>query len=333
MSKKQFDSIFNKHKKIQIALNAHNKIWQQKINTYQQYSQTPPWFPNQTINNQLRQQYQQYMPIKIFCQALYQLATQILPNPNWIPTILLSPHNTPPPLPTICLPKSLPDFWQQLPTSLQSKTTFNLNTIIKLYCTLADPAKFGTTINRYPKQLTMIKQWLQKTATTKLTMIDFACGTGHGTYEIIAIAKQLNITKIDAIGITREMLEVWMAKKLYIPHNHARSKQLQQYKQLTKNIIFEQGDILNYQYTAKQLKNYNLIICNGLIAGRFMNKQKQYKKILKLFTKLITPNGLITIANNFHAGTNKQLKQFIKIAQQNWQITIQQNFINLTPNS
>ena len=140
-----------------------------------------------------------------------------------------------------------------------------------------------------------------------LTVRDFACGTGQGTYELAACLVELSLDfKIE--GLTLEKIDVWMAKEKMTPH---LDEQSYFYPIIEKQncLEFHVVDILNDSIR----EAVDLIIINGLIAGPVIQTDDAFIKIWNRLNSELKAGGIGLISDKFHDGFNKQSERFIKL--------------------
>jgi SAM-dependent methyltransferase len=299
------------------ALAAFNARWHLKLCRFRQLRTTPWWAPGLIITLEIRTAYELYLPIGEYFHDLRRLAVLCLPHPSWVPSVLQRPDNFVYAAPVPAYP-SLADFWAASPEAVAGRLQFSLPELWPLFCTLADPPRFGTNVERYPDQLDWLRQWLVRVPRQRLRLLDLGCGTGHGTFELAALIQDCGVRRVSATGVTREVLEVWMAKNRFLPHDSARTQTLCRIASRTSVCPeFLVGDIEHLPLPGQ----FDLIVSNGLVGGRFLNRPDALIRLLVQLEQLLAPGGVVSLANSFHAGCEAPLRIFRQLARaRGWQV-------------
>ena len=242
-------------------------------------------------------------PFNEFKHSLITIGEQILESPDWVPNILRSNDIL-----------SLPDFWAMLPDAFAGRVTFAEDELFPLFCAIAVPSRFGTSDNRYPAQLQHIGDFVKRTGQGRaVRILDLGCGVGLGTYELAQIAAAVGGT---AVGVTSEHLEVWMASHRRLPHDAARERLFRRYPE-DLSVTFSYGFAESYRDGSQ----YDVIVCNGLAGGRFLNAAPQLTAFLQTCDTLLAPHGRVFAANRFHEGERPGVERLRAIARQSgWSV-------------
>jgi predicted TPR repeat methyltransferase len=247
--------------------------------------------------------YEKFLPFNEFKHSLISIGEQILESPDWVPNILRSNDIL-----------SLPDFWAMLPNSFAGRVTFEEDELFPLFCAIADPSRFGTADNRYPKQLQQIGDFIKQVEQGRaVRILDLGCGVGLGTCELAQIAAAVHGS---VIGVTSEHLEVWMAQNRRLPHDATRERLFRRYP-TTLPVTFTYGFAESYRDDSQ----YDVIVCNGLAGGRFLNAAPQLTAFLTTCDTLLAPRGRMFIANRFHEGERLGVERLRRLAHQSgWSV-------------
>ncbi|MBO7742299.1 MAG: class I SAM-dependent methyltransferase [Victivallales bacterium] len=253
------------------------------------------WTPGMIVPPELNARFDTFVPWAEVSRSLRRVARAFLPAPEWIPGILRDGAV-----------ETLLDFWQELP-ELQGLAAPMPGDELNFFCACADPPRFGTKTGRYPQQLEILRQ-LPKPA----KMLDLGCGVGLGTLEIADALKPR-----ETCGVTIEPLEVWMAERRSLPHDQRRSREYMNFRHLD-NVTFRAADIVEYRGKMPA----DLIICNGLAGGRFLNAPAQIEKFLDCLEENAAPAAVLAAANSFHHGHRPGVERFLAAAaQRGWTVS------------
>ena len=284
---------------LQTLLSAYNEKWAICFAQFEKFSELI-WSENYHPTTIERIEWERYLPVTLYMEDLYHLSKAIVPEAS-IP-LVIHQHKF----------RSIVDLWHILPANFQGAFTLDTENLERLLLALSSPAKFGTRLNRYPQQL----NWLKENASLipdQLSVIDYACGTGQGTYEIAELLKCLGKTA-SVTGLTIEVLDLWMAENKSVPH-------LDMYEEYTYTDTdcepqFMCGDINSYSSKL----HFQLILCNGLIGGPFLNQDEDYLQLWKKINEQTEKNSLFITGHSFHGAYNPE--RFIDYMPTNFQILV-----------
>ena len=275
-----------------------------------------PWAPGQKLDAALRARWEAALPMAEFCRDLSRLARHFLPSEAWLPLLLQPRHECGcDPFASAGLPVSWPDFIGDLPEFLQEPLLpLDETRLMLLLCVLADPPRFGTATGRYPQQLARLATLAPLNRPWRL--LDLGCGTGHGTYEAVAVLEAAGQAVV-ATGITREPLEAWMAAARCLPHDRRREHQLNAFHTICIPRFFA-GDFL----AGPLPDNQDLILCNGVIGGPALNNATAYLVLLNLAEACLAPDGQLLVADVFHDGRRPDAGRFAALAtERGWTVS------------
>ncbi len=312
-------------------LRLHNICWSRRHAVWCRYAGGGWWGRGSIVSPDMRGFYEKFLPFNEFKHSLITIGEQILESPDWVPNILRSNDIL-----------SLPDFWAMLPDAFAGRVTFEEDELFPLFCAIADPSRFGTADNRYPKQLQQVGDFIKNMGgsdgvtavgntidnmggsdgvlavgntihkagqSRAVRILDLGCGVGLGTYELAQLGGSV-------IGVTSEHLEVWMAQNRRLPHDDARERLFHRYSS-TLPVTFTYGFAESYRDDSQ----YDVIVCNGLAGGRFLNAAPQLTAFLKTCGALLAPHGRMFIANRFHEGERPGVERLRRLAcQSGWSV-------------
>lgn len=284
-------------------LRLHNICWSRRYAVWCRYAGGGWWGRGSVVSPDMRGFYEKFLPFNEFKHSLVTIGEQILESPDWLPNILRSNDIL-----------SLLDFWAMLPDAFAGRVTFTEDELFPLFCAIADPSRFGTSDNRYPAQLRQIGDFVKRTGQGRaVRILDLGCGVGLGTYELAQIAAAVGGT---AVGVTSEHLEVWMASHRRLPHDAARERLFRRYPE-DLPVTFNVGFAESYRDGSM----YDVIVCNGLAGGRFLNTAPQLTAFLQTCDTLLAPHGRMFAANCFHEGERPGVERLRAIARQSgWSV-------------
>lgn len=175
------------------------------------------------------------------------------------------------------------------------------------------PQRFnGAGFARYPEQLDWLRGWLPARAGKPLRILDAACGSGEGTWELVELLSDCG-WKPEAVqieGWTLEPLETLAAEQQYLPHLPERSRDYQKRVEpllqdgWKRALQFKKMDLLSPD---AQGTRFDLIICNGLLGGPIINNIKDLQQVIGNFSGIIASDGIVLVADRFHKGWKKQV--------------------------
>jgi SAM-dependent methyltransferase len=276
---------------------------------YTSTSSEPLPTPGLIITAEIRTQCERYLPIAYISAAFNNLYAAALAYP---PIFSSTPfHNA----------MSWADAFSSLPAEFQSsanparllETVLGDNdALLRFLCASFLPRRFYGGVGRYPGQQQYLQEWFSGRKAGPLTCLDVACGIGEDTYGLALLLSEHGFSPADitVVGWTLEPLEVWAATHLCIPHDLCRETRLKEAtatlieRGYNKRISFQKRDISLPLPLSEcdESSHFDLIICNGLLGGPIIHKQKELQHVLTNLTQLLGPGGRLLAANNFHGG-------------------------------
>ncbi len=303
------------------ALQRHNTDWSLRWQVWCRHGGIPGCGLGQIVTPSLRSWVDSFIPWQEFSQSLCRLGRHFLPSTDWLPLILQN-ENRVCPMAGKETPLSILEFWQELPEIFKGKLCFPPEALLPLYCTLADPPRFGTIPGRYPEQIRIFQELLdQRKPAEPLRLLDLGCGVGLGSFELLQTALLKGFGATTLTGLTAQALEVWMATTKLLPHDPARQ---QIYHQRFAGLEgdFRVGHVQDFQLPC----HYDFIFCNGLAGGRYLQRQADISTFLTACQEHLSAGGSLLLSNHFHDGHRAGVERTLKQAQQqgwihsgNWQ--------------
>jgi len=192
---------------------------------------------------------------------------------------------------------------------------------LKFLAALFIPKRYGGSSDRYPLQKAFLHEWLGGKNTRKLSMLDAACGSGEGVYELAQLAADAvgHCYTATVHGCTVEPLELVAAAHGWFPHDSARE---QAFKRILSasgkrgeagTIGFFREDICQ---PADNPARYDVVICNGLLGGPLLHEPNALDEAVKGLAQRVKKGGILLAADKFHAGWRRsiphdQLKSYL----------------------
>ena len=286
----------------------------QRFTTYAATSPQPLPAPGLLITPEIRLQSELYLPISEIRQLFYRLYQHVLSHP---PVFGSTPFHA---------SSSWADCFVALPVWLQ----FSADPARLLERLLEDqqlltrflffsflPGRYnGAGFGRYPEQLDWLRQQLKTHPGKNLRILDVACGSGEGSWEVAELLAEQGWQPEQAQieGWTIEPLEVWAAQTQCLPHDPQREKIYQQRVQplrergWSERISFRAVDLLAGQVESA---HFDLILCNGLLGGPIIHQPQQLELVVTQLVSRLKPGGWLLVADHFHDGWKKRVPEAV----------------------
>lgn len=181
------------------------------------------------------------------------------------------------------------------------------------------PERFnGSGFDRYKEQYQYIFKLLKQWETPKeLRMLDAACGSGEGSWELLSLADKAGLApdQLALEGWTLDPLEVFSARHQYLPHIPQRESAYRQFvkplyqRQWDRSVVFRVSDLLALDAESARTDTdgmFDIIVCNGLLGGPVINQPEQVTKVINTLASRLTHGGVLLIDNCFHGGWKKR---------------------------
>jgi len=266
------------------------------------------WAPGLVITGDMRASTEQYLPMAEIRSAFRHFFSAALRYP-------LSDESNPFQAATNWL-----DLLQRLrlsrdsanPATLLKKLLSDESERIRFLFTTLLPHHHGGCFHRYPEQLLYLEGWLQRRknyASKEVRVLDAACGTGEGTYDLAGLLLKCGIPpRLQQIhGSSLEPLEIFTAAHGSFPHDPERQKRFRTFVEphfashAVDNMLFFRDDIMT-----EDEKAYDIILCNGLLGGPFLHGPEMMERSVAALAKRLKPGGIILATDRFHGGWKKE---------------------------
>lgn len=289
-----------------------NKL-QNMFDSFLNYSTSPLPSPRLSVTAEIRCQCELYLPIRTVRSSFYKLYRAAV---NHQPLYATSPFHRA--LSWADLYCAFPD-WLQIspnPAIILEALLNDLQLLERFIFHSFVPERFnGSGLGRYIDQYSYIFEQLTfRLNSGQLKILDAACGSGEGTWELVKLAADTGCRpeQLSIQGWTIDPLEIYAAYHRYLPHLPARESQYRSYVQPLMEAGWQQSvsfcavDLLAELPRENCEQQFDIIVCNGLIGGPVVSSPAQSRKIIATLGRLITPDGLLLIDNCFHDGWKKR---------------------------
>lgn len=180
---------------------------------------------------------------------------------------------------------------------------------------------YGDGSDRYPGQTAVISEWFQLRGCEcgRVRCLDAACGDGAAAYGLarLLLAQGWHPDRFEIEGWTLDPLEVWAAAHGVFPHNLPREVTFKTWvapvfqAMAHRSMLFRAMDLNSITDGKISCENdrFDLIVCNGLLGGPIINRPDEMRRIVSGLCRLLSPGGLLLMADNFHGGWKKKCPQ------------------------
>lgn len=178
------------------------------------------------------------------------------------------------------------------------------------------PQHFGGGFDRYPRQLSWISVWMKERGACRadgIRVLDAACGSGEGTYQMAQLLLQAGMGKGSAVhGSTLEPIELFAGAHMYFPHAPERERE---YRNRAGALLAPGANAPALEFyldrvgAPPQRAPYDLVLCNGLLAGPLLHAPDELASAFAGLTARLAPGGLLLAADRFHAGWRQRVPE------------------------
>lgn len=282
----------------------------QRFTLYAENSPQPLPAPGLVMTPEIRLQCELYLPFHEVRRLFYRLYHQLLGYP---PICTSTPLHDRPSWADCYV--ALPDWLQRSPdpSRLVELLLVDKGLMTRFIFHSFLPDRFnGAGFGRYPAQLDWLGQLLSGSGSGALRLLDAACGSGEGTWELAELLRQLGWqpSQVQIDGWTLDPLEVYAATHRYLPQAPQRQ---QEYRRRCAALIaagwqerlrFQAVDLLAEGLPFAQ---YDLILCNGLLGGPLLHCAAQLQQVIDRLVERLKPGGWLLAANRFHGGWQREV--------------------------
>ncbi len=178
------------------------------------------------------------------------------------------------------------------------------------------PQHFGGGFDRYPRQLSWIAMWMMEKGSCRtdgIRVLDAACGSGEGTYQVAQILVEAGMGKESAVhGSTLELIELFAGAHMYFPHAPERERE---YRDRTAALLAPGANAPAMEFyldrvdAPPQREPYDLVLCNGLLGGPLLHGSDELASAFAGLSARLAPGGLLLAADRFHAGWRQRVPE------------------------
>lgn len=269
------------------ALARFNRQWASRLDLFRRYVGPPWWAPGLLVTPEIRRVYNLWLPFDEYRHDLRSLARDWLPHPSWVPRSIVAGATR------RDSALSFPDFWRCMPSELAGRVTLQPDEVLPLLCAIASPPRYGTAADRYPLQRQEIAAFAASLQHKFISYCDLGCGTGEGTSEMTSVLRRATGRSVHTLGITLEPLEAWMARNRHSPPENC-------------SLSFVAADVR----LPPTDRVFDIITANGLAGGPMLCAESSMIELLQAMQSILSPRGLVAVANRFHRGHQSAVESF-----------------------
>jgi SAM-dependent methyltransferase len=284
-------------------LKAYVSRFQEYFNLFCTTCPVPQWHGGLILTPEIRCQTERYLPLAEIQSAFSYLLLRSLNYSPFLPAIpLFSALSWVDALERIHAPG-----FSFNPARILAEVAADQILRTKFLAALFIPKRYGGGFNRYPLQKKFLEEWLSGRTTREIAVLDAACGSGEGVYELAELIAEAGISPDDTVvhGCTVEPLELAAAAHGWFPHDTER--------ELSVNImiagVFQRGWTGGIEFfredICRQPDNsnlYDVVVCNGLLGGPLLYENNSLDAVIKGLAQRLKKGGILLAADRFHAG-------------------------------
>jgi SAM-dependent methyltransferase len=274
----------------------------------------PPWASTGLhITPEINYQSEHWLPLDVLRPHFYSLYRHSLTYP---PILSSTPFAQA--ISWAAMHAGFPEFLKQYinPADLLEQLVNDAGLRMKfLFWSFMPDRFYGSGSDRYPGQLAMITKWIRQRQWRgrRLRCLDAASGDGAGTYALVRLllGQGWMPDRFEIEGWTLEPLETWAAAYGRFPQDPARE---QVFREETAD-CFELGADTSMRFScadilvAPEAAPFDLILCNGLLGGPIIHDRNSMESVVRNLAGLLTPGGLLLVADHFHGGWKQKCPQ------------------------
>lgn len=274
---------------------------------YARSSPVPCWAPGLVVTDEMRRITEVYIPYEEVRGALIRFCRVALKGEHPIPPLVDGVYSW------LDLLNLLPaDIPCMNPSSMLSRLLEDPDLRKRFLFSLYLPARYGGAFGRYPDQTAFLRDWLKGLEVSRfmpVRILDAACGSGEGVYELAALCLEAGFTPsaLCVTGITISPLEIYSAAHASFPHDSSRETQFRRVVQA----LHLSGAVAGLRFAAADIQmwrsedQYHVIVCNGVLGGPMMHDREEVMRCVRGLVGNLAAGGILLAANRFHGGWQK----------------------------
>jgi len=284
-------------------LNAYCNRLQDRFNLFCTTCPVPQWQNSLIITPEIRCQTEVYLPIAEIQSAFRYLLRRACRYSPFLPAV--------PIFSTLSWADALERVQLQgfsfNPARIVAEAADYQAVRTKLLAALFVPRRYGGGFDRYPLQKRFLETWLSGRSKRGIDVLDAACGSGEGVYELAILAAAAGFHPESTVvhGCTVEPLELAAAAHGWFPHDSARELSVQRMiaaaikRGGAGGIKFFREDVCR---TPENSTVYDVVVCNGLLGGPLLHENHALEAAVTGLAKRVKKGGILLAADRFHAG-------------------------------
>ncbi|RNC72257.1 MAG: chemotaxis protein CheR [Desulfuromonadales bacterium] len=302
-TQRHLDGIFTGGPIVDKDINRRVELLHMQFSTYAATVPFGLWGPGLAISPEMRGMTEALLPLHGIRRAFRRLLSRTLHLP-------FSFDGTP--LQTSaswldCLERLDSPFQEVNPSRLLARLAADGNLRQQFLFSLLVPRRHGASFDRYPGQSAFLQRWLKEQQFSRpLRCLDAACGAGEGTYGLARLLLNAGFAPQSFCirGTSREPLEIFTAVHGCFPHDPPRQETCRRFRAelgtagALDAISFAVEDLTD----AGTGKRYDIIICNGILGGPFVNRREALRRVVAELAHRLSPGGMLLAADRFHHG-------------------------------
>lgn len=285
------------------CLSSHCRRLQERFALFCSTCPSPQWHKGLIITPEIRCQTEMYLPVKEIRAAFRYLLFRSCHYSPFFPSVL------------IFTAFSWADALERI---LLSVNSINPSRIIaevaedqllrrEFLAALFVPQRYGGVLARYPLQKRFIQEWLSGRGKREISVLDAACGSGEGVYELATMVAAAGFLPESTVvhGCTIEPLELAAAAHGWFPLDPGRALSVKRMIEAAskrgcpETILFFRDDICG---PVENSDLYDVVICNGLLGGPLLHEHGHLEAAVKGLVRRVKKGGILLAADRFHGG-------------------------------
>jgi len=276
---------------------------QDRFNQFCTTCPVPQWQHGLILNPEIRRQTEVYLPLAEIQSAFRYLLLRSFHYRPFLPAIpLFSAVSWVDALEQIHSPR-----FSLNPAPILAEIAADQPLRAKFLASFFMPKRYGGGYDRYPLQKKFLQEWLSARSKGEISLLDAACGSGEGVYELAAMVAGAGFNPGSTIvhGCTVEPLELAAAAHGWFPQDSERELSA---TRMIKEVV-ERGGSGGIEFfrddiccLADSPLQYDVVVCNGLLGGPLLHEHNALETAVKGLAQRVKKGGIILTADRFHAG-------------------------------